>query len=101
MRHNKDEIVGHIVRNFLAADVYQAMCELSTSAGKEKPPGHRDTSDRSAAELYASKICDMLVQFCNAKKLPKIVVSSISLAQVPVAVMKLVSVPGCKAWKLE
>ena len=30
----------------------------------------------------------MLVHFCNAKKLPKIVVSSISFAQVPVAVLK-------------
>ena len=37
MRHNKDKIIGHTVRNFHGADVFQAMCELSASVGNEKP----------------------------------------------------------------
>ena len=59
LKHNEDEIVGHILRNFLGTDVFQAMCELRTSVGMEKPGGHRNTADRSAAELYASEVCDM------------------------------------------
>ena len=88
LKHNKDEIVGHIVRNFLATDVHLAMCELNTSVGKEKPPGHRDTAGRSAAELYASELCDMMSELTSANKLPKIVVSSMCLGMVPVAVLK-------------
>ena len=39
MRNNKVETVSHILRNFLGADVYQAICELATSVGEENPSG--------------------------------------------------------------
>ena len=90
LKHNKEEIVGHVIRNFLGTDVYQAMCELKISVGQEKPPGHRDTAERTAAELYASEVCDMIVELSMAKKLPKIVVPSLCLSLVPVAVLKQV-----------
>ena len=80
--------MGHILRNFLGKDVYQPSFELRTSIGMEKPAGHRDTSERYAAELYASEVCDMIVELSNAKKLPKIVVSSLCLSLVPVSVIK-------------
>ena len=88
LKYNKDEMVGHILRNFLGTDVFQAMCELRVSIGEEKPSGHRNTADRSAAELYASEVCDMIVELSNAKKLPKIVVSSHCLSLVPVSLLK-------------
>ena len=87
LKYNKHELVGHIVRNFLADDIYQAMCVLSASVGGEKPTGHRNTADRTAGDLYASEVCEMLVSLSNAKKLPKIMVSSLSLTKVPAAVL--------------
>ena len=88
LKHNKEEIVGHIIRNFLGTDVYQAMCELRTSFGQDKPSGHRNSAGRTAAELYASELCDMIVELSTAKKLPNIVMPSLCLSLVPVAVLK-------------
>ena len=88
LKHDKVQVVGQIVRNFLAPDLYQAMCELSSSVGQDKPPGHRDTAGSLASELYATELCDMIAELTSQSKLPKIVVSSFCLGYIPAPVPK-------------
>ena len=88
-KYDRKIVAGHMVRCFTEAEVYQAMWELCTSVGKEKPQqGHGDTGERSAVELYAAELVDLLVNLVSAKKLPKIVISSMCLSLVPTATLK-------------
>ena len=80
---HKTLTVPMILRHFVAADVFNSMCELCVSIGADKPGGHRDTADRSAGELYAGELYDMIVTLAASKSLPKIVVSSLALPMVP------------------
>ena len=81
-KYDRKIVAGHMVRCFTEAEVYQAMWELCTSVGKEKPHGHRDTGERSAVELYAAELVDLLVNLVSAKKLPKIVIFRMCLSLV-------------------
>ena len=85
--HHKPEIVTLIQRHFVASDVYDALCVLADSAGLDKPKHHRDTPGRSAGELFASEVYDMLYSLSANKTLPKIVVSSMLLPMVPLATL--------------
>ena len=100
----KTVAVPWILRHFVASDVYDTMCELALSANLEKPGGHRNTSERSAGELYAGELFDMITGLSAQKSLPKIVVSSLALPSVPLATLKakmmLVSMPDWKVWRL-
>ena len=63
----KVDAVNLILRHFVAEDVYTAMCELALSVGDEKPGSHRNTAERSAGELYAAELFDMITSL-SAKK---------------------------------
>jgi hypothetical protein len=76
-----------VLRHFVAADVYDSMCELAVSIGEEKPGGHRNTAERSAGELYAGELYDMFKDITAKKALPRIVVSSLALPMVPLATL--------------
>ena len=85
----KIDAVNLILRHFVAGDVYSAMCELSVSIGvTDKPGTHRNTAERSAGELYAAELFDMITNLSASKTLPKIVVSSLALPMVPVSTLK-------------
>ena len=79
--------VPMILRHFVATDVYDSMCELATSVGLERPAGHRNTVERSAGELYAGELYDMILGLTATNTLPKIVVSSLGLPMVPLATL--------------
>ena len=79
----KTVVVPWILRHFVASDVYDTMCELALSANLEKPGSHRNTAERSAGELYAGELYDMIVSLGATRALPKIVVSSLALPMVP------------------
>ena len=83
----KVNAVNLVLRHFVAQDVYSAMCELSLSIGGDKPGSHRNTADRSAGELYAAELYDMITNLSAKKALPKIVVSSLALPSVPLATL--------------
>ena len=68
-----------ILRHFVAAEVYEAMCQLAVSVGAEKPGSHRNTADRSAGELYAGELHDTIKELTAKNNLPKIVVTSVAL----------------------
>ena len=85
----KIDAVNLILRHFVAGDVYSAMCELSVSIGAADKPGtHRNTAERSAGELYAAELFDMITNLSASKTLPKIFVSSLALPMVPVSTLK-------------
>ena len=44
LSQHKTAAVPMILRHFVAADVYDCMCELALSVGEENPPGHRNTA---------------------------------------------------------
>ena len=76
-----------ILRHFVAAEVYEAMCQLAVSVGAEKPGSHRNTADRSAGELYAGELHDTIKELTAKNNLPKIVVTSVALPMVPLATL--------------
>ena len=85
----KIDAVNLILRHFVAGDVYSTMCELYVSIGAADKPGtHRNTAERSAGELYAAELFDMITNLSASKTLPKIVVSSLALPMVPVSTLK-------------
>ena len=88
LSHHKTIVVPMILRHFVAADVYDCMCELAVSVGIDKPKGHRNTVERSAGELYADELYDMITSLAANKTLPKIIVSSLALPMVPLATLR-------------
>ena len=83
----KTEVVTLILRHFVAAEVYEAMCQLALSIEAEKPGSHRNTAERSAGELYAGELHDMMKDLTAKKTLPKVVVTSVALPMVPLATL--------------
>ena len=65
--HPKTLAVPMILSHFVAADVFDSMCELSLSVGADKPGGHRNTADRSAGELYAGELYDIIVTLAETR----------------------------------
>ena len=61
------------------------MCVLAEAVGHPKPGGHRDTAARSAGDLYAAELYDLMTVLVANNHLPKIVVGSMNLNLVPVA----------------
>ena len=87
-RHNKKEVVELVLQHFVAEDVFKAMVDLAQCAGGAEPKKHNNSAARSAGEAYAPEVYDMLDNLSKSGKLPKIVVPSLLLGQVPLTTIK-------------
>ena len=87
-RHNKKEIVELVLQHFVADEVYKAIVELSEAAELGEPKRHNNSATRTAGEAYAPELYDMVDKLSKSGNLPKIVVPSIQLAQVPLATLR-------------
>ena len=77
------EIIELIVTSFTEKEILDAKTELLNKMGMNVPGGHRDTSERTAAYLYAKELVALVHELDNADRLPKVVVSSDQLGRVP------------------
>ena len=60
-----------------------AKTELIDFIGMGIPGGHKDTAERTAAYLYAKELVELVSELDKGNRMPKIVVSSVQLARVP------------------
>ena len=62
------EIIELIVTSFTEKEILDAKTELLKKMGMDIPGGHRDTSERTAAYLYAKELVVLVHELDNADR---------------------------------
>ena len=86
-RHHRKDIVELTLEHFPDFEIYHAMCLIAEYFGEEMPAKRRSSSERTAGDVYARELVDLVMKLDHDGQLPPILVSSRLLAVVPVGTM--------------
>lgn len=77
------ELVDLVVTSFTQEEILNAKSELIDFMGMAPQGGHNDTAERSAVSLYTKELVAIVQELDKDNRMPKVVVSSDQLAQIP------------------